>query len=470
MRHLLFFLLLLLTANILKASKIDTAGAEKHFTKKQLEDDVKFLTATIADVHPHMYHSINQKQYQRLTDSVINELADGMTGKQAWPLISRLVGALGEGHSSFNLPGNFATDLKKGGNVLFPVSIREFNGKYFVVKADGSGEDALMPGDNISSINGIGAAQLIDDLSRHMGGLKLWRANDVCRNIIPYLDIYNIHGPYHISFLRGGRSDSVTLKPVSFADYVSYIRAKAGKSTAIPLTRDLSFSYLESGKAYLSINSLTAKPEIFKYFLDSVFTQLKQTPSATLIIDLRRNGGGNSALGETLLNYITDKPFRMQGGVKWKVSQEYKNQLSKGMNAEAVESMAYYMNAENGSVLESGDSKPQKHAASQLLFKGKVVVLIGPRTFSSANMLANTIQDYNLATLVGEPSGEPANDYGELITVVLPNTGFSFTTSTKQFIRANGNSTDGQPVLPKYSVYDDPLTPVDEVLEFAKKM
>ena len=95
--------------------------------------------------------------------------------------------------------------------------------------------------------------------------------------------------------------------------------------------------------------------------------------------------------------------------------------------------------------------------------------MIGPKTFSSANMLANTIQDYKLATLIGAPSGEPANDYGELIFVKLPNTGFTFTTSTKQFIRANGNAKDQHTVLPDYVVSDNPQTAVDEVLEYAIK-
>jgi C-terminal processing protease CtpA/Prc len=97
-------------------------------------------------------------------------------------------------------------------------------------------------------------------------------------------------------------------------------------------------------------------------------------------------------------------------------------------------------------------------------------VLIGPNTFSSANMTANAIQDYHLATLVGEPTGEPVNDYGELIFLRLPNTGLSFATSTKQFVRANGDSKDPHPVLPKYTIADDPTTPQDEALEFVKKL
>lgn len=102
--------------------------------------------------------------------------------------------------------------------------------------------------------------------------------------------------------------------------------------------------------------------------------------------------------------------------------------------------------------------------------KGKVVMLIGTHTFSSANMLANAIGDYQLATLVGQPTGEPANDYGEIIQLELPNTKLGFTTATKQFIRANGDARSILPVMPDITVSDNPATPEDEVLEAAVRL
>ena len=114
--------------------------------------------------------------------------------------------------------------------------------------------------------------------------------------------------------------------------------------------------------------------------------------------------------------------------------------------------------------MHSEVEKPGKNA---LRYKGKVCVLIGPNTFSSANMTANAIQDYNLATLIGEPTGEPANDYGELYEGFLPNTKIRFVTSSKMFVRANGDPADKNPVLPHITVALDPLSNKDDVLNFA---
>jgi hypothetical protein len=446
----------------------DTTVIEKHFSKKQLSDDITYLTATIDKVHPDMYHSIGMQRYRVLIDSVKSIVHDDMTERQAWPAMARLVGALGEGHSTFNYPDSLVNQLKRGSHLLFPVLIREFDGSRLIVRADASTEDKLLPGDQITSINGISAAKLIDTLSGYAGGLKLYRAIDVCRNLITYIYLYNIGSPYKITYLRNGKPATVTLGAISWSEFRSHVAAKAKTLPAIPKLTNYSFSYLDKSNAYLVINSLAAEPDQFKHFLDSCFNKLKEAPTGKLIIDLRRNGGGNSALAETLLGYLTDKPFRMTGGVRWKVSQEYKDQLNERLKDEGAQKMGYYFSATNGSIISDNGGKPVKPVSNSLQYKGKVFVLIGPHTFSSANMLANTIQDYKLATLVGEPSGEPANDYGELIFLKLPNTGFAFSTSTKQFVRANGNVKDRHPVLPEYKIADDPSTPLDEVIEFVK--
>jgi len=446
----------------------DTTIIEKHFSKKQLNDDVSYLTSTIESVHPNMYHSISKQAYHKLTDSVRKALREGMTEREAWPIMARLVGALSEGHSSFNYPDSVVNQLKNGGHLLFPVLVQEFNGKNLVVRGDLSAEAKLIAGDQITAINGINSSKLVDKLSGYAGGLKTYRSLDVCLNLITYLYLYSVHSPYTINYLRNGQPGTVTLKAVNWSELRANAQARGKSFLAAPKYPQYSFKSIDPKTAYLSINSLAAAPDVFKSFLDSCFTNLQQSSTSKLIIDLRRNGGGNSQLAQALLGYITDQPFRMTGGVRWKVSQAYKDQLNKNMHGEGPQKMGYYFNLNNGSILADTSIQITAPKSNPLRYRGKVFVLIGPHTFSSANMLSNTIQDYKLATLVGEPSGEPANDYGELVFLTLPHTGFTFSTSTKQFIRANGNAKDVLPVLPDYKIADDPSTAEDEVIDFLK--
>ncbi|WP_158642928.1 S41 family peptidase [Mucilaginibacter ginsenosidivorax] len=460
--------LLLLCSLTSMARAQDSENNEKHFSRQQLENDITYLTAVIARVHPDMYHHCPKVQYEKITDSVRQVMYDGMTEREAWPPLARLVGAIGEGHSTFDFPPGIIDRLKNGGRLLFPVSISRFDGRNLVVNLDRSNENQLLPGDQITSINGISAGKLIDTLSGYAGGLKTFRALDVCRNIITFMYLYRIESPYHIAYLRNGNPGSATLTAVNWPELRDNQAARKVKLPAASGQPADNFTYLDKTTAYFNITHLTEKPEIFKHYLDSCFTILKKRPAVKLIIDFRKNGGGNSVLGETLLGYITGKPFRMSGGERWKVSAEYKQRIRE--NSKDTAQMAFYLNAPDGSIISGNAEKPKIPAPNPLRYTGKVFVLIGPNTFSSANMTVNAIQDYHLATLVGEPTGEPANDYGELIFLKLPNTGLSFATSTKQFVRANGDSKDQHPVLPKYDIADDLATPQDEVLDFIKKL
>lgn len=70
---------------------------------------------------------------------------------------------------------------------------------------------------------------------------------------------------------------------------------------------------------------------------------------------------------------------------------------------------------------------------SQLSDKGRLYVLIGRGTFSSGMMAAVGFrQDFD-AILIGEPSGSPPNEYGEVKTLILPNSKIEIRYTTKYF-------------------------------------
>jgi C-terminal processing protease CtpA/Prc len=235
-------------------------------------------------------------------------------------------------------------------------------------------------------------------------------------------------------------------------------------------TAPYTFQRTEENTGYLNFRSMRDLP-VFEKFLDSVFTDIKNKPVDGLIIDLRQNGGGSSVLGERLISYISDKPYRMSGGSRWKVSDEYKayiREQEKTNQVYASGSFQQYLNRTPGEIISSGEVRTHTPGRNKLRYHGKVAVLTGPNTFSSANMLSNAIKDYQLATIIGEATGEPCNDYGELYWNKLPHTGLIFYTCSKHFIRANGDMHDPNPVLPDIEVKQSPGSLEDEVLKFAK--
>jgi hypothetical protein len=65
---------------------------------------------------------------------------------------------------------------------------------------------------------------------------------------------------------------------------------------------------------------------------------------------------------------------------------------------------------------------------------GRLFVLIGRGTFSSAQMNARDLQRSTTAILIGEPTGQRPNAFGEVRTFKLPRSGLEVQYSTKRFI------------------------------------
>jgi C-terminal processing protease CtpA/Prc len=81
-------------------------------------------------------------------------------------------------------------------------------------------------------------------------------------------------------------------------------------------------------------------------------------------------------------------------------------------------------------------------------FDGPVCVLTGPFTFSAAAEFADAVKTYRLATIVGEETGGRPNDFGNDLPFVLPNSGLTVNIATVSAVRANGDASDRNAVIP----------------------
>lgn len=445
--------------------------AEKTFSRTELISDLESMISTINNIHPNPYHSITKVAFDKLTDSVKKGFKENMTAAEAWPLFSRTIAAFDEGHSTIAFPAEKQKQIQQDEIKIFPVLIKEFDGAAFVVRYDLSEENTLQQGDLINKINGQTATSLMEYLASFYGGLTNWRHLQAIRDFSGNLCLHKIEPPYKIEYTREGEKKQVVINGISYTELVQKAAELRKRNPVNNVSASYSFQRLENNTGYLDFRSMRDLT-LFEKFLDSIFNEIKNNPVNGLIIDLRQNGGGNSVLGEKLIGYITTKPFRMGGGSLWKVSDEYKDFIRKQATSNKVYqsgSFQNYLNKSTGEMIKGFNPKAVAPPKNKLVYTGKVCVLIGPNTFSSANMLANAIKDYQLATLIGEPTGEPGNDYGELYWTNLPNTQLRFYSCVKQFIRANGNAEDNDPILPDITVKQQHNSNADDVLEFAKE-
>ncbi|MBQ7775542.1 MAG: hypothetical protein IJ379_06440 [Lachnospiraceae bacterium] len=128
------------------------------------------------------------------------------------------------------------------------------------------------------------------------------------------------------------------------------------------------------------------------------------------------NGGGDSDACERLLNAM-------------------------GMEAPKYDILLRY-SEEAGYLRKSGTHhyKPSIGAVGKKNEKVNLVVLCDRYTFSSATMLLVYVRDGGLGTIIGEPSSNQPNNYGEICNISLTNTHLYASVSHKKFIRPDADN------------------------------
>ena len=74
------------------------------------------------------------------------------------------------------------------------------------------------------------------------------------------------------------------------------------------------------------------------------------------------------------------------------------------------------------------------------------------------------MQDYGLATIVGEETGEYPTLIASIFTLALPETGIAFNISKGRIVRVSGDTSE-QGVIPDMIIQDHLLDEEDEILE-----
>ena len=424
-----------------KSAPADFAKAK--ISKQLLKDDMQLWQRIMEESHVNPYHAITPTELQQLQKDILEKLPDSVTHFEASFAISRLIGALDEGHLGFST-NRVSDSLFAYHSVRFPYQLFEINDGSLIVQRDLGSGFQLPAFSRITEVNGVPVKQLYEKYAKFFGGLEPWRRLMVKNYFRKLLFMDGLESPFKIKAING--NDTVSfIKP----GYTFEQTDSIGKmlSAEQPVFKPFSFRFLENNIALIEFNTMNGKlKDSFSVFLRDAFTQINQKKANGVIIDIRKNGGGDSGLGDTLLSYITNKPYRNASGMKMRISKHSKAiAVLRGSNDP-------FKDWENGKLYEYNVTELKKPVNNSLRYNGKVAVLIGTGTFSSANMLTNAIKDFQLATLVGETTAEPANDFGEIMYFMLPNTYIVAPTAIKMFMRANGDEKDFDGIKPDIEV------------------
>lgn len=297
--------------------------------------------------------------------------------------LMRLVARLGVGHSTVRWPS--------GSIVLhyYPLMLYWFSDGLGVIAAGPEYSSAL--GTHILRMGTMTAEQVeaaITPYISHENEPWVHQKSPsfmINAELLRYLGIADAENRLELSLAKpGGRPFSLQVSPSDPSIHLSLTDAAEVTHAPVPLYRKQSGSYywyecLPNVKVlYVQYNRCQDDPKLsFKDFVDRMFAFADRQPVDRVVVDLRFNSGGNS-------NVI--KP------------------LESSLNSRRA-----------------------------LTAKGHLYVLIGRATFSSGLMAAIDFHDNLHAILVGEPTGEKPNSYGEVRTLDLPNSHLAVAYTVKYF-------------------------------------
>ncbi len=291
-----------------------------------------------------------------------------------------------------------------------PIRAMLVENKIFVtdVLSDSLERTGIRPRLEIVSIDGLPANDYADRYVRP------YQSGSTPQNIVV--------GTYVYALLRGPKNKPVTL---TFRDPAGQTFSRTLPRTGygtLKSSPDFRFRILPGNVAYVQLNSFDndRAQNGFKAAFDSIAT------TSALILDVRRNGGGDSGQGWNILGYLTDKPMKT-GSYASRTYSPLRRARGEGVVYEPVES--------------DGSGWP---ANGKKLYTKPVVVLTSGQTFSAAEDFAVVFDAMKRGTIIGEPTG---GSTGQPLVFSLPG-GVMARVCTKRDMYPDGTEWVGKGVQP----------------------
>lgn len=438
-------------------------------TRSQVVADIDAAVATLTDIHPNLYWRADPRDIVRLKQELATQVPERPSALDVHSTFLRLTAAFNDAHVSTTdfparLTGSDGKSLfeiyREAG--VFPAAFDPGTDSLRVA-AVSAGEQALVPGDVIIAINGIAAHDLLTGIEGIISGSAETKHFAARQEFGVMLWTQGVKAPFHVELgPRGSNGPRIeTLQTVPPAEPAQV----SGENWRDPIE----YRLLEDRIGLITFHEMTESPERFTQRLVRIFDAVASDHPAGIVVDIRRNNGGNSELGDLLLAFMNDTPYRPFAERRWKVSRTCQNWYDE-RDADERRYFDGYLAAPVGQDLVSTQLPTRRSRSVARTYSGPVAALIGPGTISSAAILADSIKTFHLAMLFGQPITEPANMYGEVCEATLPQTGIRIGAPSALFIRADGDAASKDPVVPDILVGSDVAGfSTDPVLDAARR-
>jgi hypothetical protein len=351
-------------------------------------EDLAFYREQMPKKHGNLFHSMTREQFNASIDTLENRLPE-LKANQVKTEIMRLVAQVNDGHTRLR--------QETMGNQMLPVRLHYFSDGLFVEA--GEKRFASIVGGKVSRI-GTMSADAAYSAVRPL--IPVDNDNEYRRRLLaPELlvtpeELQAIGAStsdemVDLTVQKDGKTISAELPVGPFrpwnnhgwpSDPDGWINARALAKNASPLwlqhsDKNYWHTYLtDENMLYVQYNEVHDEPggEPISEYFPRIFKEAEQRNVRRVVLDIRLNGGGNNQLNRPIWHAL--------------IKSERINQ------------------------------------------KGKLWVLIGPKTFSAAMSLVDDLELNTNTLFAGEPTGESPNQWGDPVDLKLPNSGIVIQAST----------------------------------------
>ncbi len=298
--------------------------------------------------------------------------------------------------------------LLKGGK-LFPFQPIISGSRLFVPE----NSQGITEGSEIVSINGNPVSEILRQMAEYSTGDTFFQrlSEFGTEGFSDYFYLAFGEAPqFQIGLKAASRSLAVTLPAVPLLSREN--RAKPHDSAPC--------GEIASGLYLLRIDSFGGGKD-FSTLIEEAFWKLENGKIPNLVIDLRNNGGGSTDALCELFSHLVDHDFRI-----YKMSRARRSRLAEATGVEFDDSAEYGKRTQYQvkSTFPGGTD----------VYKGRLFVLVGPRTFSTAFDCAAMLRELRGAILVGEAPGGVMIQSGSHFRIPVLDRGMFITVPYKDFL------------------------------------
>lgn len=403
------------------ASRASIQDSNQLLAPDAMQEDLYYLEEAINEIHPNPYHAVSKEEWERQWAELYQQVKEPMTLGDFYFTLLQGMYLVHDAHTSVFLNSESFT---------LPVEFRWLEDGLMIANH----YQGVERGDQVLEIGGQSVDKIFTRLTEMVPAEnQYW---------VKYVGEKSLNTRLWLKHLGLVDPDrQVQLKIQNAAGEVRTVTYGFQRKESTSINQYEYHLYPEQNLAVLTLNVCT-NDQRYQQMLAKFFALVREKGITRIAIDVRKNTGGNSAVINEFLTYINVEKY-----------QGFDSNIHYSKWAVKVDG---WWNVVLSNLFHN-PAQRIKHKDVEL-FDGQLYVLTSKTTFSSANWFGVILQDNQLGTVVGEPTGNAPTSYGYPLAGSLPNTGLRFNISHVSWIRPDREQNDARTLVPDIYI---PLTQQD---------